>query len=205
MELSPLINGQLGLVPDIDPEETQEWVDSLDDLIENSGGPRARYILMSMERHARRKRIYVPTNLVTPYINTIPVEDEPFYPGDEKMEREFRRWVRWNAAVQVTRAQRPGVGVGGHISSFAADTNWTGPLIRSTRIAARCIAAVSRMIVAKAARRSRVNRCRVAAQVIGTNGSGWSRSENPGVVIASVRAGNTALPGTIATTPLMSG
>ncbi|MGO1592433.1 MAG: pyruvate dehydrogenase (acetyl-transferring), homodimeric type [Ancrocorticia sp.] len=120
MELSPLINGQLGLVADIDPEETQEWVDSLDDLIENSGGPRARYILMSMERHARRKRIYVPTNLVTPYINTIPVEDEPFYPGDEKMEREFRRWIRWNAAVQVTRAQRPGVGVGGHISSFAA-------------------------------------------------------------------------------------
>ena len=120
MELSPLINGQLGLVPDIDPEETQEWVDSLDDLIENSGGPRARYILMSMERHARRKRIYVPTNLVTPYINTIPVEDEPFYPGDESMEREFRRWVRWNAAVQVTRAQRPGVAVGGHISSFAA-------------------------------------------------------------------------------------
>ena len=119
-ELSPLINGQLGLVPDIDPEETQEWVDSLDDLIESSGGPRARYILMSMERHARRKQIYVPTNLVTPYINTIPVEDEPFYPGDEKLERQFRRWVRWNAAVQVTRAQRPGVGVGGHISSFAA-------------------------------------------------------------------------------------
>ena len=49
-ELSPLINGQLGLVPDIDPEETQEWVDSLDDLIETSGGPRVRYILMSMER-----------------------------------------------------------------------------------------------------------------------------------------------------------
>ncbi|WP_188042699.1 pyruvate dehydrogenase (acetyl-transferring), homodimeric type [Changpingibacter yushuensis] len=119
-ELSPLINGQLGLVPDIDPEETQEWVDSLDDLIETSGGPRARYILMSMERQARRKRIYVPTNLVTPYINTIPVEDEPYYPGDEALERTFRRWVRWNAAVMVTRAQRPGIGVGGHISSFAA-------------------------------------------------------------------------------------
>lgn len=120
MGLSPLINGQLGLVPDIDPEETQEWVDSLDDLIEHSGGPRARYILMSMERHARRKQIYVPTNLVTPYVNTIPVEDEPFYPGDEKLERTFRRWVRWNAAVMVTRAQRPDISVGGHISSFAA-------------------------------------------------------------------------------------
>ena len=120
MDLSPLINGQLGLVPDIDPEETQEWVDSLDDLIENSGGPRARYILMSMERHARRKRIYVPTNMVTPYINTISVEDEPFYPGDEALERTFRRWVRWNAAVMVTRAQRPDISVGGHISSFAA-------------------------------------------------------------------------------------
>ncbi|MCF2706370.1 pyruvate dehydrogenase (acetyl-transferring), homodimeric type [Arcanobacterium haemolyticum] len=119
-ELSPLINGQLGLVPDIDPEETQEWVDSLEDLIATSGGPRARYVLMNMERAARRHRIYVPSNLVTPYINTIPVEDEPYYPGDEKLERQFRRWVRWNAAVLVTRAQRPGIGVGGHISSFAA-------------------------------------------------------------------------------------
>ncbi|RTE48782.1 pyruvate dehydrogenase (acetyl-transferring), homodimeric type [Actinobaculum sp. 352] len=116
----PLINGQLSQVPDIDPEETSEWVDSIDNLIESGGALRARYILTSLEQRARQKGVNIPPNLVTPYINTIPVEDEPFYPGDETLERQFRRWVRWNAAVMVTRAQRPGVAVGGHISSFAA-------------------------------------------------------------------------------------
>ena len=78
-------------------------------------------------------------------------------------------------------------------------------MIRSTGIAARAIAASSRIIVSNAARRSRVNRYGVALQVIGTNGSGLSWKEKPAVVIASVNAGNTALPGTMATTALMSG
>ena len=117
---SPLINGLLSQVPDIDSEETQEWIDSIDDLINHRGGPRARYILLSMLRRARERNIQVPTNLNTPYVNTIAVQDEPYFPGDERLEREIRRWVRWNAAVQVTRAQRPGVQVGGHISSYAS-------------------------------------------------------------------------------------
>ncbi|WP_054953461.1 pyruvate dehydrogenase (acetyl-transferring), homodimeric type [Flaviflexus massiliensis] len=117
---SPLINGLLSRVPDIDSEETQEWLDSIDDLINHRGGPRARYILLSMLRRARERNIQVPANLNTPYVNTIAVQDEPYFPGDEKIEREIRRWVRWNAAVQVTRAQRPGVEVGGHISSYAS-------------------------------------------------------------------------------------
>ncbi len=116
----PLINGLLSQVPDIDREETQEWLESIDSLIDAQGGPRTRYLLMAMERRARERGINVPSSLVTPYVNTIGVSDEPYYPGDEKLEREFRRWVRWNAAVQVTRAQRPGIAVGGHISSFAA-------------------------------------------------------------------------------------
>ena len=117
---SPLINGQPNYVPDIDAEETSEWLESIDDLIQTGGPKRARYILMSMEEHARRKGVETPPNLTTPYVNTIPVEEEPLYPGDETLERQFRRWVRWNAAVMVTRQQRPGLAVGGHISSFAA-------------------------------------------------------------------------------------
>ena len=117
---SPLINGQPNYVPDIDADETTEWIESIDDLIEVGGPKRARYVLMSIEERARRKGVEVPPNLVTPFINTIPVEDEPLYPGDEALERQFRRWVRWNAAVMVTRQQRAGVAVGGHISSFAA-------------------------------------------------------------------------------------
>ena len=118
--MSPLVNGQLNQVPDIDAEETREWIESVDDLISTGGPQRARYVLMRLEERARHRGVSVPRNLVTPYVNTIPVEDEPFYPGDEALERQFRRWVRWNAAVMVTRQQRPGLAVGGHISSFAA-------------------------------------------------------------------------------------
>ncbi|MCC2333550.1 pyruvate dehydrogenase (acetyl-transferring), homodimeric type [Cellulomonas wangsupingiae] len=119
-ETGPLIGGLLSQVPDIDPEETGEWVESLDGLIEDKGGPRARYVLMSMLRHARARNVAIPASLNTPYVNTIAVHNEPYFPGDEVMERRYRSWIRWNAAVMVTRAQRPGVAVGGHISSYAS-------------------------------------------------------------------------------------
>ena len=73
-----------------------------------------------MLAQARQKNVTVPTQMTTPYINTIDVTNEPYFPGDESAERTYRRWLRWNAAVMVTRAQRPGVGVGGHISSYAS-------------------------------------------------------------------------------------
>ena len=116
----PVINGVLSQVPDNDPQETNEWLESLDGLIEEKGRPRARYILLHMLSEARRKDVHIPLELTTPYINTIPVDQEPYFPGDEAIERQYRRWIRWNAAVQVTRAQRPGVKVGGHISSYAS-------------------------------------------------------------------------------------
>ena len=119
-EKSPFINGLLSSVPDIDSDETREWLDSLDGLIDEKGGPRARYVLLSMLKRARERNVAIPTSLNTPYVNTIGVHEEPYFPGDEHMERQFRRWIRWNAAVMVTRAQRPGVGVGGHISSYAS-------------------------------------------------------------------------------------
>ncbi len=119
-ETGPLIGGLLSQVPDIDPEETGEWVESLDGLIEDKGGPRARYVLMSLLRHARERNVAIPASLNTPYVNTIAVHNEPYFPGDEVIERRYRSWIRWNAAVMVTRAQRPGVAVGGHISSYAS-------------------------------------------------------------------------------------
>ncbi|WP_298456831.1 pyruvate dehydrogenase (acetyl-transferring), homodimeric type [uncultured Cellulomonas sp.] len=119
-ETGPLINGLLSQVPDIDPAETSEWLESLDGLIEDKGGPRARYMLLSLLKRARERSIAVPGSLNTPYVNTIGVDDEPYFPGDEVLERRYRSWIRWNAAVMVTRAQRPEIGVGGHISSYAS-------------------------------------------------------------------------------------
>ncbi|WP_282945190.1 pyruvate dehydrogenase (acetyl-transferring), homodimeric type [Cellulomonas endometrii] len=119
-ERGPLINGLLSQVPDVDPEETSEWVESLEGLIDDKGGPRARYVLLNMLKRARERNVAIPADLNTPYVNTIGVHEEPYFPGDEVLERRFRSWNRWNAAVMVTRAQRPGVGVGGHISSYAS-------------------------------------------------------------------------------------
>ncbi|MDR0483453.1 MAG: pyruvate dehydrogenase (acetyl-transferring), homodimeric type [Cellulomonadaceae bacterium] len=121
----PLINGLLSAVPDIDPEETSEWVESLDGLIDDKGGPRARYIMLNLLRKARERNVTIPASFATPYVNTIGVHEEPYFPGDEVMERKYRAWIRWNAAVLVTRAQRPGVGVGGHISSYASVATMT--------------------------------------------------------------------------------
>ena len=119
-ETGPLIDGLLSSVPDIDPEETSEWLESLDGLLDDKGGPRARYILLNLLRRARERNVAIPTSLNTPYVNTIGVHEEPYFPGDEVVERRYRSMIRWNAAVQVTRAQRPEISVGGHISSYAS-------------------------------------------------------------------------------------
>ncbi len=119
-ETGPLIGGLLSQVPDIDPAETAEWIESLDGLIDAEGGPRARYVMMSLLRHARQRNVAIPVSMNTPYVNTIAVHNEPYFPGDEAMERRYRRMIRWNAAVMVTRAQRPNIAVGGHLSSYAS-------------------------------------------------------------------------------------
>ena len=116
----PIINGLPSRLPDIDPEETQEWLSSLDGVLDGQGQKRARYIMLRLMQHAREREVGFPAPRTTDYINTIPLEQEPWFPGDEEMERAIRRLVRWNAAILVHRAQRPGVGVGGHISSYAS-------------------------------------------------------------------------------------
>ncbi|PKQ14785.1 MAG: pyruvate dehydrogenase (acetyl-transferring), homodimeric type, partial [Actinobacteria bacterium HGW-Actinobacteria-8] len=105
---------------DKDPEETNEWLESLDGMIENGGATRAEYVLDRLVERASFKQLSVPLSLNTPYVNTIHADNEPVYPGNEPFERRYRGWIRWNAAVMVTRAQAAGKGVGGHISSYAS-------------------------------------------------------------------------------------
>ncbi len=119
-EGGPILNGIPSQLPDTDPAETQEWVDSLHGVIDESGRTRARYIMLKLLREARDMQIGVPSLTTTDYINTIAPESEPFFPGDEGIERAYRRMIRWNAAVMVHRAQRKGIGVGGHISTYAS-------------------------------------------------------------------------------------
>ncbi|WFE30543.1 pyruvate dehydrogenase (acetyl-transferring), homodimeric type [Solwaraspora sp. WMMD791] len=107
-------------LPDIDPEETSEWVESLDGVIDERGAKRARYVMLRLLERARERQVGVPPLTTTDYINTIPPEREPWFPGDEMIERRIRAYIRWNAAVLVHRAQRPEIGVGGHISTYAS-------------------------------------------------------------------------------------
>jgi pyruvate dehydrogenase E1 component len=108
---------------DKDPQETQEWLDSLSALADHAGRGRAREIMQSLLRRSHELQLNVPLVPTTDYINTIAPEDEPEFPGDEQIERTYRAWMRWNAAIMVHRAQRPGVAVGGHISSFASSAS----------------------------------------------------------------------------------
>ena len=105
---------------DPDPEETREWLDSLDQLVDERGDDRATAIVQNLIQRARDKKLHLPDSLTTDYVNTIDVESQPEYPGDLELEKEIRNALRWNAAMVVHRAQRPGVGVGGHLSSYAS-------------------------------------------------------------------------------------
>ncbi|WP_459963567.1 pyruvate dehydrogenase (acetyl-transferring), homodimeric type [Nocardia sp. IFM 10818] len=112
--------GVASYLPDIDPEETSEWLDSFDEMLDREGPGRARYLMLRLLERAGERRVAIPALTSTDYVNTIPTENEPWFPGDEEVERRFRAYIRWNAAVMVHRAQRPGIGVGGHISTYAS-------------------------------------------------------------------------------------
>ena len=105
-------------LPDIDPDETQEWVESLDALLDERGRDRARYVMLKLLERARERQVGVPALRSTDYINTIPPEREPWFPGNEHVERRIRAFIRWNAAVMVSRANRKGLEVGGHIATY---------------------------------------------------------------------------------------
>ncbi len=105
-------------LPDIDPDETREWVESLDAVLDERGKARARYLMLKLIERARERQVGVPALRSTDYINSIPPEREPWFPGDEHVERRIRAFIRWNAAVMVSKANRKGLEVGGHIATY---------------------------------------------------------------------------------------
>ncbi len=105
---------------DRDPQETQEWVESLESVVAHEGAGRARYVLGRVVDAARRLGAEPVLPLVTDYVNTIAVADEPAYPGDQQIERRIQAIMRWNAAVMVNNANHRFAGIGGHISTYAS-------------------------------------------------------------------------------------
>ena len=107
-------------LPDIDPAETQEWLDALDQIHAQEGDERARFLLYKVLKRARQLRVGLPPLTQTRYINTISPEQEPFFPGDEEIERRIRRLIRWNAVAMVIRANYRAPGIGGHLATYAS-------------------------------------------------------------------------------------
>ena len=109
----------LSQVSDVDPAETQEWIDSLEYVINSKGEERAQYLLSILEARARNEGVDIAIKSNTPYINSIHVDDQPAFPGNREIERRLKSIVRWNAMAMVARANKVS-NVGGHISTFAS-------------------------------------------------------------------------------------
>ena len=105
---------------DIDPQETQEWVESIRAVLETEGVERTHFIIEKMIEFARRNGVKMPYSPNTAYVNTIPVSNQPPFPGDRDIERRIKSLIRWNAMAMVVRANRENHGIGGHISSFSS-------------------------------------------------------------------------------------
>src|SRR3954447_179112 len=114
------IDGSIHQLPDIDPQETSEWLESLDAVIDVKGKARAHYLLARLMERARDKGAAVPAMVTTDYINTIAPEQEPWFPGNEDIERRIRAFIRWNAMAMVDRANHRFDGLGGHLSTYAS-------------------------------------------------------------------------------------
>ncbi|MFZ4516666.1 MAG: pyruvate dehydrogenase (acetyl-transferring), homodimeric type, partial [Acidimicrobiia bacterium] len=113
-------DGFVKQLPDIDPTETSEWLDSIDAVVAIRGKSRARYLMTRVMARAQVQGVGLPALTSTDYINTIPTEQEPWFPGDEALERRIRAYIRWNAAVMVDRANHRFDGLGGHLSTYAS-------------------------------------------------------------------------------------
>src|SRR5262245_47216044 len=115
-----LRDGSIHQLPDVDRQETAEWLESLDAVIGVKGKARAHYLLARLMERAREQGSFVPVMVTTDYIDTIPPEQEPWFPGDEDIERRIRAFVRWNAVAMVDRANHRFDGLGGHLSTYAS-------------------------------------------------------------------------------------
>ena len=105
---------------DLDPQETREWLDSVDEVLDQGGHKRLRFLLEKSIKHAEMHGARLPFSTVTPYINTIQIHEQKQYPGDRKIERRIKSIIRWNAMAMVVRANNRSPGIGGHISTYAS-------------------------------------------------------------------------------------
>ena len=105
---------------DSNPQETAEWLEALDRVVEEAGAERAAYLLERLNERARTSGVTPALKINTPYVNTIPVEEEVPYPGDRELERRIKSLIRWNAMAMVVRANKYDPGIGGHISTYAS-------------------------------------------------------------------------------------
>jgi len=110
-------------MPELESVETQEWLESLDYVLERGGPERVRELLQQLERHAYQAGVRMPFSANTPYFNTISAENQPPFPGSREIERRIKSLVRWNAMAMVIRANREEDGIGGHISTYASAAN----------------------------------------------------------------------------------
>ena len=108
------------IADDIDPQETQDWLDSIDSVLRTHGPERAHFLLERLVDHARRSGAYLPYSQNTAYLNTIPTGQEPVYPGDRTLERRIEAYIRWNAMAMVVQANRKSSEYGGHIATYAS-------------------------------------------------------------------------------------
>ncbi len=107
--------------PEIDSEEeVAEWLEAFDQVVDDEGSQRGRQLLSALMDRARESGVNVPVQLNTPYVNTIPVEDEVPYPGDRRLERRIKSLIRWNAMAMVHRQNKKDPGIGGHISTYSS-------------------------------------------------------------------------------------
>jgi pyruvate dehydrogenase E1 component len=105
---------------DLNPQETSEWIEALDQIIDETGPDRASYLLERLAERAANLGVQPPLRLNTPYINTIPPEDQVAYPGDRAMERRIKSLTRWNATAMVVRANKYDANIGGHLATYAS-------------------------------------------------------------------------------------
>ncbi len=108
---------------DNDPLQTEEWLEALEEVIEREGAARAQFLLTQLQKQAQQLGITLPDGFNTSYINTIPVEQQPVYPGNKALEKRLDAIIRWNAVAMVLRAGYKAPELGGHIASYASAAN----------------------------------------------------------------------------------
>jgi len=127
--------------PDQDPQETREWLESIDSVLRAGGAERAHFLLERLIDHARRSGAYLPYKPQTAYVNTIATTQEPSYPGDRAIEKRLEAYMRWNAVAMVAQANKVSSEYGGHLASYASSATlyevgfnhfWRGPTDKHT-------------------------------------------------------------------------